>query len=253
MKLAKWVLGGLGWTLGGPIGALLGFVFGVMYDDIQGEKLAIPTGQQPADAPRKAFRKAPTTEQDFVVSLLVLTAYTMKADGKVVRGELDFVKSFLRNQFGEDRASEYVLLLRDLLNQPFSIREVTMQIKAFMPHAARLQMLHYLFGIARSDHEVAGSEVEAIHKVAHYLGISEKDYASIRAMFYTNPDAAFTVLEIPTTASNEEVKRAYRKLAAKHHPDKVSGMGESIEKAAHEKFVRIQQAYETIRKQRGFA
>jgi DnaJ like chaperone protein len=119
-----------------------------------------------------------------------------------------------------------------------------------MEHPMRLQLLHYLFGLAKVDGSVDKSEVETISRIAQYLGISQADYESIRAMFYKDSGSAYKILEIESTATDEEVKKAYRKMAVKYHPDKVRDLGESHQKAAQEKFIRVQDAYETIRKER---
>lgn len=114
----------------------------------------------------------------------------------------------------------------------------------------RLQLMHYLFGIAQSDGSVDASEIQMLNQIAHDLGISQKDYESLRAMFYHDEVSDFKVLEIETTATDEEVKKAYRKMAMKYHPDKVRGLGEQHEKAAAEKFRSVQEAYDRIKKKR---
>ena len=117
----------------------------------------------------------------------------------------------------------------------------------------RLQLLHYLFGLAKSDGQVDGLEATAIRRIALDLGISEKDYESIQAMFYKDVAHAYKVLEIDHTASDDEIKKAYRRMAVKYHPDKVRDLGEAHQKAAQEKFIKVQEAYEAIKKERGMA
>lgn len=234
MKFGKWIGGGLGWVTGGPIGALLGFVIGSMVDNIKVSKVA--PGQ--------------TTTNDFMVSLLVLTSAVMKADGRILKAELDFVKRFFLNQFGEAQARQYIQLLRDILKQDVPLRDVATQIRQYMEHPARLQLLHYLYGISQADGEVHPRELEVIDQIARYLGISESDHQSIRAMFVKDTAAAYRILEVPETATDEELKKAYRKMAMKYHPDKVAGLGPEVQKAANEKFQQLNAAWEEIRKQR---
>lgn len=241
-KYLKWIGGGLGFVLGGPIGAILGFALGSM----AGSTDIVTSGQAGAGG----MRNRRTSTNDFIVSLLVLSAAVMKADGKVLKSELDFVKDFFVRQFGERKAKEQILLLREILKQPIRIREVCLQIKANMPHPMRLQMIHYIFGLAQADGSIDNRELGVIEEIARYLGISLKDFDSVRAMFGTDTKSAYAVLEIDENATEHEIKTAYRKMALKYHPDKLSTLGEDIRKAAKEKFIKVQDAYETIKKQR---
>jgi DnaJ like chaperone protein len=144
-----------------------------------------------------------------------------------------------------------MLYLRDLLKQDIPLRDVCYQIKARLDHASRLQLIHFLFGVSRADKKVHRREVEIIEKIAGYLGISAKDLESIKAMFYEDTNAAYRILEIEASANDDEVKKAYRKMANKYHPDKVAYLGEDIRKAAGEKFRKVKDAYETIKRDRG--
>jgi DnaJ like chaperone protein len=74
---------------------------------------------------------------------------------------------------------------------------------------------------------------------------------SIFAQFRPSNDSNYRILEIEPSATDEEVKKAYRKMAIKYHPDKVATLGEDVQKAAEEKFKAISQAYEAICKERG--
>jgi len=230
----------MGWVLGGPIGALLGFAIGSMIDT--------STAVNPYTGGPSSSR---TTTNDFVVSMLVLSAAVMKADGKVMKSELDYVKAFFTRQFGDRKAQEQMLVLRELLKQPFDLASVCNQIRVNMPHPMRLQMLHYLFGIAAADDTIAAGELKIIEEIARLLRISTKDYESIRAMFGADEESAYKVLEIDQNATDADVKKAYRKMALKYHPDKLGELGPEVEKAAREKFNKVQEAYELVKKQRG--
>ena len=239
-KFGKWIGGGLGWAVGGPIGGILGFVIGSVFD---GSTESISTSRQ--------GYSGQTTAGGYIMSLLVLTAAVMKADGKVLRSELDYVKKFLLHNFGEAAATEGVKLLRDLLEQTIPVDAVSNQIKQNMNYSARLQLLHYLFGIAQADNVIEPNEKEVIATIAREMGISTQDYESIRAMFVPNTDGDYKILEVERTATDEEIKKAYRRMAMKYHPDKVSHLGDDFQKAAHEKFQSVNKAYENIKKERG--
>lgn len=238
-KFGKWIGGGLGWAVGGPIGAIVGFVVGSIVDKSSDTQSNNKTGYS-----------AGTTTGGYVMSLLVLVAAVMKADGKVLKSELDYVKKFLVNNFGAPSAAEALKLLRDLLQQNIPVNEVCRQIQQNMNYSARLQLLHFLFGIANADGEIADSEQNMITSISRQMGISNSDFESIMAMFVTNIDGDYKILEIERTASDEEVKKAYRRMAMKYHPDKVSHLGDDFQKAANEKFQKVNKAYENIKKER---
>lgn len=233
-KFAKWIGGGLGWVFFGPLGGIAGFALGAILDS----------------AEVQTVHKGPTTRGDFVLSLLVLVAAVMKADGKVVRSELDFVKQYLSRAFGPETAREAVAMLRDLLKQDIPVRQVSLQIRQNMDYASRLQLLQMLYGISGADALFHPEEIKLINTIAGYLGISPRDIDSVRSMFVAETDWAYKVLEIDPSAGNEQVKAAYRKMAKKYHPDKVGYLGEDFQKIAHEKFQKLNEAYEKIRKER---
>jgi len=239
-KVGKWITGGLGWAFFGPIGGILGFVVGSLFDNtqvIQGHQEYQP-GQ-------------PTTQGGYVMSLLVLVAAVMKADGKVLKSELDYTKEFFVRSFGIAAAGEAIKILRDLLNQNIPVTDVCIQIRKNMDYPSRLQLLHFLFGIAAADGLVHESEHQLIAHIAQQLGITEKDYQSIESMFVANTDGAYRILEVESSATEEELKKAYRKMAIKYHPDKVHYLGEDVQNAANEKFQKVNEAWEIIKKQRG--
>lgn len=238
-NFGKWIGGGLGWAVGGPIGALLGFVIGSVVDGAG--TTIMRTG--PAGPVR-------TTSGGYLMSLLVLIAATMKVDGKVMRSELDYVKGFLVTNFGEDAAAEASVMLRDLLRQNIPVADVCRQIQANMNYSARLQLLHFLYGIAQADTSVNKEEQKLIGFMAQQMGISNNDQESIRAMFIRDSGYAYTILEIEQHATDEDVKKAYRRMAMKYHPDKVAQLGEEVQKSAQEKFRMVNEAYETIKKER---
>lgn len=238
-KFGKWIGGGLGWVIGGgPIGGIIGFAIGSLFDT--------------PDLKNKTRRTSTvTTPGDFAMTLLVLVAAVMKADGKVLKSELNFVKKYFIQSFGEESANEALKMLRDILNQNIPVQSVGVQIKQNMDYSSRLQLLHLLFGVALADGKVDISELNAIASISGYMGVSSKDFESIRSMFVADVDSSYKILEVEKTATDDEVKKAYRKMAVKFHPDKVSHLGEDFQKKAKEKFQKVNEAYEQIKKERG--
>lgn len=247
VKFGKWIGGGLGWALGGPLGALLGIIIGSTLD------AADVTVQKSDGRTVYSNNGRRTAAGDFAASLLVLSAAVMKSDGQTLKSELDFVKKFLVAQFGEAKALEEIQLLKEILKRDIPLYDVCVQIKQYMPYEQRLQIIHYLFGISKADGHVHPKELDTILTISNYLGVESNDFASLKAMYFRDVDGDYKILEIESSASNDEVKKAYRKMAVKFHPDKVLDLGEDVQKAAKEKFQKVQEAYENIKKQRGFS
>jgi len=243
-KFVKYIGGGLGWTVGGPIGALFGYFMGSLIDD------AISGSDKTQTRTRRGTRYR-TTPGDFGASLLVLSAAVIKADGRVLKSELDFVRQFYNTQFGTRETKEHMLILKELLKRNIPVQDVCLQIKANMDYSARLQLMTYLFGIARSDGNVDSSEVNIIITISKFMGIRPMDFESIKAMFVKGADSDYKVLELNPDCTDAEVRKAYRKMASKFHPDKVAHLGESHKKPAKEKFQKISEAYRNIKKSRG--
>lgn len=232
---AKWIGGGLGWAFGGPIGGILGFAFGKMFEDMNGAK----------------YSSNGSMQNDFKMSLLVLTAAVMKADGTVRKSELDYVRNFYFRNFGSS-AEQYILMLREILKQEINVKEVGLQVGQYMDYPSKLQIIHYLFGISKADDHFHPSEIEMINQISAFMGVSASDLESIHAMFFKDVNSAYKILELRENATDEEVKKAYREMAIKYHPDKVGHLGEEVRKAAEEKIQEVNAAYEQVKKQRGF-
>lgn len=248
MSALKWIGGVAGWALGGPLGGILGFFIGKMFEGMTSGEYAVDNGQTHSTS----YKRQQTHEGDFGISLLVLSAAVMKADSSLKKSELEYVKAFFKHQFGQEKAAQYILVFKELLKQDINLPEVCQQIRFQMDHSSRLQLLHYLFGLAQSDNSVCEAEIVILKRIAQYLGISAVDFESIKAMFVKDTESAYKILEISPDTSIEEIKKAYKKMAVKYHPDKVSHLGEDVQRQAKEKFQQLNAAYEEIKKERGF-
>ena len=227
----KWIWGGLGWAIGGPIGAILGYSLGAMKKT-------------------SSYSKRTTMGGDFLTSLLILFAAVMKADGVQKKSELEYIKGFLVNQTGISNTKNLLLIFKNILNQDFSLNDVCIQIKTQMDKPSRLQLIHILFGLSKADGDVHPAEVEIIKTISMQLGINEIEYKSIESMFKEDLDSAYSVLGISSSSSNLEIKKAYRKMANKFHPDKIAHLGEDFKDIAQEKFKSVTEAYHKIKKDR---
>lgn len=261
MGFSKWIGASLGWSFGGPIGAIIGLVLGSIVDSFSdgGTPLLGDWQSKQKRQPEYQSRRSTQTRErpqtrpgDFEVSLLILASVVIKADGIQDQREMDFVRQHFVNMYGSERANHAFKLFKGINQQQIPVRQVCMQIQKMMDHPSRLQLLHFLFGIARADGMVTDNEVTQIFTISGYLGISSRDFESIKAMFYNSSDNAYKILEITKEASVDEIKSAYRTMAKKYHPDKVIHLGEEHRKGAVEKFRQVQEAYEKLQKERRF-
>ena len=244
MSVGKKILfGGLGWVLGGPIGAIIGYYLGSQGDHADQGYSTQPT-----------TRGYPNTKPgDFMVSLLVLLGAVMKADKQLLKSELDYVKNFLRQQFSHQDTQEYMILFKDIIKQDYPIRDVCRQIQRSMDHPSRLELIHVLFGLSKADGHIHPDEIKVINTIGRYLNINDSDFDSIKAMFVKDTQSAYKILEIKKSVTDSEVKKAYRKMASKYHPDKVTHLGDDLKHLAEEKFKAMNDAYQSIKKERGMS
>lgn len=253
MKLGKWIGGIMGFMAMGPLGALAGYAIGSLFDKAAYTPENMDAGNETYTGQRNSF----------LFSLLVMASYIIRADGKIMHSEMEFVRRFLRTNFGEDAVAEGEQILLNLFEQrkrmeatnPYAfqntIRECGAQIAANMSYEERLQLLSFLAQIARSDGNVCAAEIDALKEVAQSMQLSAKEVESMLNLSGNSLEEAYKVLEVEPTATDDEVRAAYRRLALKHHPDRVATLGEDIRKAAEEKFQSINNAKERIYKARG--
>ena len=241
----------------GFLGALIGFLIGFYVDYISSSdtsKDSQSQGKQGYSNYQSQYQAQYQAHPgDFKNSLLILIASVMKADGVTMKSELDMVKAMLLRTYGEAEAKVLLLKLRDYLQQEHNLAEVCRNLRNRMSYSPRLELVHILFRISRADGEISQSELSLIDTVAAQLGISTPDYLSLKAMFVTSADSDYKILDVSTAATEEELKKAYRKLAMRFHPDRLLDLSESEKKQAEAKFHRVQAAYENIKKKNGWA
>lgn len=245
-------------TRGNLMGAFFGFMVGNFFD--RAKAAARKSGQQHSsggnqssyeDFIREQFGRTQYSPSQFSSALLILSAEVMKADGKILKAELDFVKQFLVQQFGRDYAPQYLQELKGYLNKKSNLDHTCNSFRNHIPHQQKQILIQYLFGIAQSDGNVSNSELNVIQRIAMLLGLRQFEFDQLKAMFWKDSSDAYKTLGIDKSATESEIKAAYRKLAREHHPDKVASMGEQYQTAAKEKFQKIQEAYDLIKKERG--
>jgi DnaJ like chaperone protein len=240
MALGKWIAGALGWAMFGPLGGLLGYFLGSRLERLAEAAAGSEDGQVWNQGQRNSF----------LISLLALSAAVIKADGKVSSSERSRFREFFAANFGAQAANEAEEILNEILQKDFNLYEVCSQIRSCMDYSQRLQLYHYLVSLGACDGLVQ-AEVDLLETIANYIGLSKTDSDSIMAQFRPNNDSNYRILGITPDATDEEVRKAYRRMAIQYHPDKVATLGEDVQKAAEEKFKAISQAYEAICRERG--
>ena len=191
---------------------------------------------------------------DFELNLLTLCSVVIKSDGNVNQKELDYVRSYFVQAYGKERANATFKTFNEVIkNREIDSARICAYMRSRTTYEVRLQILHFLFGITQADGHISNAEVNELRNIAHHLQINQRDFESIQAMFVKSNDttSAYKILEIDKTATDAEVKKAFRTMAKKYHPDKLESMDEAYKKGAQEKFLKVQEAYEKIQKERG--
>ena len=249
---------GIGGLVGGILGffatrslfgAFLGYFIGSTFDKFSTKNINFSSSGSNYSYDANYYSQR-LSQNDFATALLILSAAVMKADGKILKSELDYVKQFFKQQFSSHLSSKYISDFKDILKKDFVLIDVCSTINGSMPIRQRSLLIQYLFGIAQADGLVSDSEMKVIQRISSYFRISSIEFEQIKSLFYKDVSSYYKVLGIDESASNDEVKKAYRKMAIRHHPDKFSQLGEEQQKAAKNKFQKIQEAYEHIKKER---
>lgn len=263
----------IGLVIGGLHGALIGFCVGALFDLLIGKR-SVNTS--------KHFYAS----QDFTEHELILAAYVAKADqNRLLRSEMEYVRTFLSKNLSSENVGAAMLRFRDILNSDIDIQAVCGDLRQHATIYEKLMILQFLFGFSQADGDMRQEELDAIQQISDLCGISRSNYEAVKSMFVgsyyygdyqqTYGDSSqgggyygggssyggyrstaslendYKILEVSPDATDEEVKKAYRAAAKKHHPDKVSHLGEDVRKAAEVKFAQVNEAYERIKKSRG--
>lgn len=259
MAIGKWIGGFLGLLQGGPLGALAGFALGSLFDTLTA-KAEIPELKQNSSNDKGNTSTAEGQRNGFLFSLMVLSADVIQADGRIMHSEMEYLRQFLRNQFGSQAETEGEQIIRRLFERRkqmgdswwrSQIDACCRQISQAMSVEQRLQLISYLVLLAKADGTVSTDEIQAIKNDASLMGIDPSNVDQMTGLGGKTLDDAYKVLGITPDATDEEVRKAYRQMALKHHPDKVATLGEDVRKAAEKKFQEINDAKDRIYKARG--
>lgn len=211
-------------------------------------------------------------QEEEIFSVLALAAYLSKADRKVSRDEYDYIKTALNESFPPQKANAYFNSFESLLRERISLKKVAQKINTNLTPNHKVQLLHFLIGLLTVDRILSPEEEQKLYAIARSIRIPKGSVRSLIALFQfqrtrgsnhnqkrayqskstiTSLSNAYAIFGVNPNASANEIKKKYRELAKKHHPDKVANLGPAFQKKAKEKFQLIQDAYELIKKDKG--
>ena len=243
--MIRWIAAIIGYSIFRFPGAIIGFLLGSLFDGksfSSGNRRSVFTQSKPGVSPA-----------EFELNLLSLASLVIKADGIVNQKELDFVRQYFVQAYGKEHANAtFKVFNEEIKKKQLSAQKIAAFLRNRMRYESRLQIIHFLFSVAKADGNISDPEVREINNITGFLGINHRDFESIKAMFFSNPDSAYKILEIEKTANPDQIKKAYRTMVKKYHPDKLQHMDEVYRNGAEEKFRKVQEAYEQIQKERGF-
>jgi len=214
-------------------------------------------------------------ESLFNNSILVLIAAVVRADNKKGDPELHYIRKSLQIHFDEERVGSYLSQIKKLTEGNYRYAGICSTIDMNFRFNEKVQLLHFLVGIVCSDGLLTAEEEKVLKDISRKIKVPESVLTGIFRMFnfiteeevknrqqrrekkstYTSVyklAQAYEILGLDTNATEAQIKKAYRKLAMKHHPDRLIHLGEEHQKSAKERFQAISDAYEYIKEKKGF-
>lgn len=235
--MIRWIAAIIGYSIFRFPGAIIGFLLGSLFE-----------GNSSSNGSRRSIftqSKQGVSPAEFELNLLSLASLVIKADGIVNQKELDFVRQYFVQAYGKEQANAtFKVFNEEIKKKQLSAQKIAAFLRNRMRYESRLQIIHFLFSVAKADGQISDPEVREINNITGFLGINHHDFESIKAMFFNNPDSAYKILEIEKTANPDQIKKAYRTMVKKYHPDKLQHMDEVYRNGAEEKFRKVQEAYE---------
>ncbi len=248
MGYVKWIFTIIGFMYGRFWGALMGYLIGsalVSLFDGAPSTMDGTYSQYQSKSPREGF----------LYSLMILSAHIIQADGKIMHSEMEYMRRFLRQNFGEDTMRQGEKILKSCFNLrkqkgenvwQSQLLDACEKISRTMPSEHRLQLISFLAEVAKVDGKVEKVELDALRQIASALGLSPEVVDQMFALGGQSLEDAYKVLGISPDATDDEVRKAYRKMVVQYHPDKVEMLGDDVKEAATRKIQEINEAKERI-------
>jgi DnaJ like chaperone protein len=181
-------------------------------------------------------------------SILVLAAAVIRCDNNFSSDTEKHITDYLSRQFGGSNKNKRLQSVQshvEIGTEPFT-KIACKELKLLTTYDSRINILHFLFGVAASDDFINAKEVRCLQRISGYLGVSVKDFVVVKDD-YTSQHNPYVLLGLEEGVSFEKVKSAYRKMILKYHPDKRGG--KVTEEEANRKFREIQKAFDVISRQ----
>lgn len=178
-----------------------------------------------------------------------------RCDGPVVQPEIRVIREYFEIGLRFDEAgldAVRVALKTALASKPQDVEELTRKIRGDVKPAQRMELVRTLYDLGMVDAELTRSEIDTLKRVVAQLNLSDEQLQEITKQFFGSGDAHYKLLGLPSTATDDEVKSAFRKLAAENHPDRVASLGPKEAEVAGERFRQVKEAYDALKKLRGF-
>lgn len=260
-------------------GAVLGFLLGMLFGNagislvlatigalvghllIDRDSIPPPRSEMPPTrdeifgrSPRAAPRPLPRPSEELVRALCPIFIEVARADGEVNQAEIRVVKGFFEDHLhfaGEDLEVLRVALKEAIVAPPADLEELVKKVRAHVTPPERLKAVNALYELALVDGPLSRAESDALKRVVNFFNLSEEQLREITALQLGNGLKQYEALGLRPESTDDEVKAAFRRLAAEHHPDRVASKGPLESEAAADRFRKIKDAYDDLKKLRG--
>ena len=264
--LGKFFGGAFGFLLGGPLGAILGASIGHQIDEGM-------SGFEGIDRGTFEHGEQHRVQMAFFTATFAVMGHIAKADGTVSQAEINLAKRVMEEMaLSPEMRDTAIKLFQQGKKEDFSLDDVLIQFRHECHRRGHLirMFLEIQVQAALADGVLDREEEQILLHCCQMLGVSRFEFERLKIQiqaqqrFYghgrqqqarvktSSLQDAYAILGIDASASDAEVKKAYRRLMNQNHPDKLvaKGLPEEMMTLAKEKTQKISKAYDLIQKSR---